>query len=339
MSETPPQHPLFDKAPGRSRGTSTDPAEWFGLATDEERRRLRYLRDRLERRKAGHHDRDTPPFRPFLLVRAQVGDFGERPINYPFWQSPDIWIATGDPAATPAIPSAPGGTVTVGTPHTLYAHVWNLGLAPVIGVTVEFLVFELVIVFGELEMPLPLFRAVTMVDLSSRSAPASCHQLVKCPIAWIPTIVNPTLNAGFESIMVRVSAVGDPLEPLHQWEPSADRKVAQRNIGVTSASDMQLVLERLERSRFASGLLRVVLLGREAADVATLGAPGLRPDLEVTTTVLAELSPDPGGFQRLASLIRDVAPREPGVARVVRIESYEGDQLVGGYSLILSGQY
>ena len=35
-----------------------------------------------------------------------------------------------------------------GKPHTLYAHVWNLGLAPLVGISVEFLVFNPSIAFG-----------------------------------------------------------------------------------------------------------------------------------------------------------------------------------------------
>ena len=73
-------------------------------------------------------------FYPYLLLRYKPGDNGNRPIgNDAFWESPDIWTAPGNPAISPALPSTHGGNLVVSQPSTVYAHVWNLGFAPLTG--------------------------------------------------------------------------------------------------------------------------------------------------------------------------------------------------------------
>lgn len=94
------------------------------------------------------------PFLPYLLIRQTVGDHGERPITsnsaITYKSMPDIWVFRGDPATAPPIPAGPGfetGGVPVvhmgpNSKYTIYAHVWNLGRAPIAGVKVEFFWFE-----------------------------------------------------------------------------------------------------------------------------------------------------------------------------------------------------
>src|SRR5947209_6316988 len=120
------------------------PPDWFkkqepsAKNPDYDRRRnhlLSQLPDLLEKIK----DRGRAnKFEPYLLIRSVLGDRGDRPINVPFWESPDIWTVPGDPATSPDIPASHGGSLVVGQPNTVYAHVWNLGLAPLAGVRLEF---------------------------------------------------------------------------------------------------------------------------------------------------------------------------------------------------------
>lgn len=78
-------------------------------------------------------------FLPFLFLRANAGDLGARPVVGPFWESPDILLlANVDPAVAPPIPPELGQTAQAGKPTTLYAHVWNFGIAQAPNVVVEF---------------------------------------------------------------------------------------------------------------------------------------------------------------------------------------------------------
>ena len=95
-------------------------------------------------------DFDTPPWNewpgdrgdlylPFLFMRANAGDLGARPVVGPFWESPDILLLAGvDPAVAPPVPPELGQTALAGKPNTLYAHVWNFGIAAAPNVVVEF---------------------------------------------------------------------------------------------------------------------------------------------------------------------------------------------------------
>ncbi|MEV4757178.1 hypothetical protein AB0J86_18975 [Micromonospora sp. NPDC049559] len=309
MVETPPSHPLFDSAPGRSGGVTTDPADRFGLpADDRERELLDTLRDRLGPRM----ERNRIAFRPELLIRTYVGDFGIRPYGGTFWHSPDIWVAPGDPASTPAVPANPGGSPVVGQPHTLYAHVWNLGLAPLIGATVEFLVFNPSIAFAG---QAPLFRATARVDLASRTSAAECHKLVKCPVAWVPALVN----GGHECLIVRASGVGDPLAPDH-LEPAVDRKVAQRNIMVLPwGADVAPLLGQLGGTLPRGARLTFWLVGAGAQPIVDLVAPGRR----ATRAEDVQIG-EPG---------RAPAPGR-GTATVVHVQGRRDDEIVGGYTLV-----
>lgn len=316
MPEKPPANPIFDEAPGRSHGTTLDKDDWFGLpADDRERRLLRDLRQRLKDRPVTHNG---VVFRPELLVRTYPGDHGVRPYGGVFWESPDIWLAAGDPATTPAVPPAPGGTVVAGAPNTLYAHVWNLGLAPIIGVSVEFLVFNPSLGFAG---QTPLFSEVVRVDLAGRSNPAECHKLVKCPTAWVPTFVN----EGHECVIVRVSGVGDPLGS-NPYEPAHNRHVGQRNVLVApfGEANMPELLKKLQET-LPEAQLEYWQAGQDAAAVVKLVAPKfqLHPQVEA---------------RRIGSPYRTLIPG-PGQATVARIHAVGPNAtLMGGYTVVWTGK-
>ena len=316
--ETPPSHPVFDGAPGRSTGTTVDPGDWYGLPrNDDELKLLTTLKRRLEALST-----DTRVvFLPQLLVRTYVGDLGARPYGGVFWESPDIWVAFGDPSMTPDLPPNPGGSPIVGEPNTLYAHVWNLGLAPLAGVSVEFLVFNPSITFAG--QP-PLFRAATRVDLAGRSTPSECHKLVKCPVPWVPTVVND----GHECVIVRVSGVGDTLARPHEFEPTYDRHVGQRNLNVAMFGISQQQLENRLRETLPRGAkLLFEVVGVEAQHVVDLVAPRLRINPEIRTQHIANLDSAPKPGPRQATVVRMIGLRE---------ETAGASETVGGYTLVLT---
>lgn len=400
MSEQPPRHPLFDPHVREQHDR------------EETRLDLDAVRERLQEYRRKTQEGPLPDFTPALLIRAVPGDRGVRPLSAPFWESPDIWTALGAPDSTPAVPASPGGAPVAGQPNTLYAHVWNLGLAPVLNAVVEFFVFDPSLSFAT---QTPLFHAQATVDLSGRSAPQACHRLVKCPVPWVPTIVN----GGHECILVRVSAMGDAPDPAHVWDAWADRRVAQRNIGVVAAgTGIGHILKGLQLSRREHDRIELLQIGAEAKHVLELTLPDTRLDPRVRTQVLAELGPrgdltvpptrladapsaagrGPRRFtispevaprvdvaavlppsvershaprltvplrtrrtgripliSRGASLedllshtrrLKDVPDREfptlpapaAGEAQVLRIAAYEGDQVVGGYTVVVAGK-
>ncbi|MFD7613067.1 hypothetical protein [Streptomyces sp. NPDC059828] len=316
MSDTPPSHPVFDGAPGLSDGGTTDARDWYGLPRDEvEGEQLQTLQKRLKRRMAAN---DTV-FLPHLLIRSRAGDRGVRPFTGVFWESPDILLSRGEPDENPDIPTTLVRNPLVGRPHTLYAHVWNLGLAPMTGVTVEFLVFDPSIAF---DRQTALFRAVARTDLAGRTTPGEAHRLVKCPVAWTPS----TRNNGHECVIVRVSGVGDTLQPDHRFEPAYDRHVGQRNIQACLFGDNQRALvERLRASLPRGAQLRFRVAGKEAQTTLDLLAPGLTVDPRVEG--------------RIVQNIEDAPKPVPGHATVVCVEGVTANGVVvGGYTLLMTAQ-
>jgi|GEM_PF-4853701 len=188
------------------------------------------------------------PFQPYLLIRSLPGDHGARPIPLPhldfefFTQVPDIWFAQGDPSVTPAIPPPPQPSIDrielpahSGTmiPYTIYAHVWNLGRAPIGAAKVEFFAWVATPNVDHIVIPpLPPNEAqligIARVDLPPRTSP-NCHQLVKCPNALV--VPPQDHQAGFATrlaVVAQISGLGDPV--TSQFGFFDDRHVARRDI-------------------------------------------------------------------------------------------------------------
>jgi hypothetical protein len=391
------------------------PPPWFGAqgldtnSAEFKQRKAALLKELpalMDRRKGGRANR----FLPYLLVRSVLGDRGDRPINVPFWESPDIWTAPGDPAAAPAIPPNHGGVVTAGQPATIYAHVWNLGFAPLAGIRVEFYWFDPSVgIDGSHAHLIGMARC----ELASRGMTGS-HLLVKCPTAWTPTLVN----GGHECLVVRIEGVGDPIGG-NPWAPWQNRHVAQRNISVVTAmQNLAGLVAGLNASRGIHTRLQVVQVGTREAELALkIAAPHFRPapldahvlgEIDVagrltraapekpppavlapvhqlaaggppaTPTLLPEgeakvidatrtfgnLRVAPQDAARLGDRIKTaeartvpghhladllgrigtlnqghatVPPLARGEAQVLRVASYRGDQLVGGYTIVVAG--
>ena len=130
---------------------------------------------------------------PYLLIRANAGDRGDRPLTVPFWESPDIAVMPMNASTAPDAPPAPGNIAQAGAQNTLWAHVWNLGWAPVYNARVEFYWFNPSLGFNAASANL---IGVTYVDLGSRTS-GRAHRYVKCPESWTPTY----LNGGHECLM------------------------------------------------------------------------------------------------------------------------------------------
>lgn len=171
---------------------------------------------------------------PYLLIRADAGDRGGRALTTCFWESPDIFVSPDMDATTaPPTPTTLGDVAKVGVPNTLWAHVWNLGRAPVYNARVEFYWFNPSLGFNQAAAHL---IGVTYVDLGDRTS-GNAHRIVKCPVSWIPEFVN----GGHECLVVRAfEPLTDPLTS-HQWDASNDRHVGQRNISVVNASSPAVI--------------------------------------------------------------------------------------------------
>jgi len=183
---------------------------------------------------------------PFLVIRAAAGDTGARPFNGAFWESPDIFVMPDQSAdSAPLAPPHSAGAAKANVPNTLYAHVWNLGKAPVYRARVEFYWFNpslgiarsdanfigaAWVDLGDRFTLFPDWRAVTSPTGSWLSR--GCHAVVRCPVTWVPSYVN----NGHECLVVRAFEPMMDAVPPDQFSASADRHIGQRNIAVVQAA-------------------------------------------------------------------------------------------------------
>jgi hypothetical protein len=324
----------------------------------------------------GPCDFSTPPwdqwpgqrgdlYLPFLFMRANAGDLGARPVVGAFWESPDILLlADVEPAVAPPVPPELGQTALAGRPNTLYAHVWNFGIAPASTVVVEFYWCDPTLGIGPSGAHL---IGNTSVALGARGS-ARSHAVVTCPTPWVPTFVN----GGHECLVVRVwdetsDGLGSP-----PWDAALNRHIAQRNIHVVAAGDTM----RTDRNAGAPLLLPTPLapltlkvgpLYGEPAQVAVArAAPHEMPWLQLRTGTRGQFpaaaaatgaislspptpvggGPSTGGAatehqvtaddQQIAFTTGD-APPAPGEAHVYRITASQNSEVFGGYTVVLLG--
>jgi hypothetical protein len=178
----------------------------------------------------GEQPRRKDQYLPYLLLRAHLGDRGDRPLpsSIPLWESPDVFVVPSVRAQdAPGLPPTLGGVAAAGVPNTVYAHVWNLGKAPAFDVHVEFYWFNPA--FGiEAAGADPI--GFTCVTLGSRRSSRS-HSVVKCPMDWVPAFDN----GDHACLVVRAyTIISDRLGP-NEWDARLNRHVAQRKIAVTHA--------------------------------------------------------------------------------------------------------
>jgi hypothetical protein len=379
----PPRSPLFANAPGASPPVLGD---FPGDARD--RARVDHLLALIANGtltapgvSGGQPPGRADQFLPYLLVRAFPGDHGDRPSAQPCWESCDIWTAPGDPSTSPAIPTTIGGLVTAGQPHTVYAHVWNLGHAPIAAVRVEFYWANPALGVDAANVHL---IGITRVDLAPNIS-AQCHQLVKCPKPWVPVVEN----GGHECLVVRVEGFGDSIGSI-PWDASANRHLAQRNITVVQQQQqVGPLLRSLNVQRSAHARIELTQVGAEALHAVQIAAPHLRLDPAIKTMRLAHLegntvtvhsldnpaprilphallghapapAPPAGHVTPTARTIPNAnvttlighsasfdaavtakivraAPPPSGTAHVLRVAQYDGNRLLGGYTIVIAG--
>jgi hypothetical protein len=381
MTQTPPS--WFDKQPG-ALDEDTFPQRKADL--------LKQLSPLLARQK----DRGRASnFYPYLLLRSVLGDRGDRPFNGVFWESPDIWTAPGDPATSPAIPPTHGGVLVESQPSTVYAHVWNLGFAPLAGVRLEYYWFNPSVGIDGSHANL---IGMTYCELAGRGMTGS-HKLVKSPTAWVPV----KENSGHECLVVRVSGIGDPIGG-NEWTPTRNRHVAQRNVSVVDPPGVDVLVSSLSLGRLHNTTLQLIQLGPREGELARhLMVPNLRLE-NVETVVLGEIdltgkvtmprltevpagilapvhplarggpapppelrapgatpvvdlreifpsltvSPPSSGVAHISELLALVPTLQPGAikfpppaageALALRLASYNGEELVGGYTMLVRGK-
>jgi hypothetical protein len=255
-------------------------------------------------------------FLPYLLVRAAAGDRGARQITGVFWESPDIFVVPNQNATTaPLMPPTLGGVAHANAPNTLYAHVWNLGKAPVYRVRVEFYWFNPSL---GISRPNANLIGATWVDLANRFTlypqwaqvnksygqwlGRGCHALVRCPETWFPIFQN----GGHECLVVRAfDPIMDTVSP-NEFSAANNRHVGQRNIAVVQAASpasIDLGLDLGYPDAPAEAEVDVSVDPPSSMEWLQLysGArnPGLVPP---TGPVLAGFSPPTAGGSRLPNL-------------------------------------
>ncbi|MCW2804383.1 MAG: hypothetical protein JWN06_2600 [Propionibacteriaceae bacterium] len=303
---------------------------------------------------------------PYLLMRANAGDLGARPVVGPFWESPDILLLAGvDPAQAPDQPPDLGQTASAGKANTLYAHVWNFGRSSAPNVVVEFSWCDPSLGIGPSGVHL---IGVTVISLGDRSSGRS-HRIVKCPAAWVPTFVN----GGHECLLVRVWDESSDGLGAPPWDAALNRHVAQRNIHVVAAGEqphahlllhggIPAVTTPVPPISFAVG----PLYGEAAAVSVERAAPHSMPWLQLRTGVRGQFpnqamptgdvqlsaptglggGPSTGNAATSHSVVGDdqqvtfstgdtIPP--PGQAHVYRVTATQQGQVFGGYTVVLLG--
>jgi hypothetical protein len=280
---------------------------------------------------------------PYLLIRAFPGDTGSRPVAGVFWESPDVYILPGvSPAAAPDVPGQLGQVGQAGQDNTVYAHVWNLGRAPARDVVVEFYWCNPALGFNPAGANL---IGTAYTSLGARGS-GFCHQVVKCPVAWVPTYVN----GGHECLLIRAwDVAADPMS-TPEWDAAQNRHLGQRNIHVVPAGQAmpaqitltvgqlfgqpaQITVGRAQPTTMPWLQLHSMTRGAFPANavptgLVAIGAPGGMLD----QTGLAVT----GDGQQIALGSSD-GPPAPGSAHVYRVTASQNGQVFGGYSVVVLG--
>ena len=298
---------------------------------------------------------------PYLFMRANPADLGARPVvGAPFWESPDIFILAGvTPSLAPPRPSELGQVALAGKPNTIYAHVWNFGLAAASEVVVEFYWVDPSLGISPGSVHLIAQKCMTLGAKGS----GKNHAVVKCPEPWTPTFVN----GGHECLLVRIWDNPSDLPGEPKFDASINRHVAQRNIHVVGPGPKPLGADVAPPTPGQPLVLKVGPLYGAPAKVAVervsphavpwlqlhTGKRGVFPSMAAPTGV-PTLSPPTtagGGFptagnaaqqdvhgddQHVAFSTSDDVPA-PGEAHVYRVSATQDGAIFGGYTVIILG--
>jgi len=161
-----------------------------------------------------HHGRGEPHYTPWLVVRYNAFDEGDRPLTggTVFWESPDVWCVGSQGFNQPV----------VGEPTKVYARVNNFGLQEATGILVD---------FWWADPSLAITHATAhkigtgfIPSLPAASGPFPSSTTVQCPNDWTPVVVN----NGHECLLAEafIPLFDDLTAPM---DPTSDRHVGQKN--------------------------------------------------------------------------------------------------------------
>lgn len=265
-----------------------------------------------------------------MAVELEIRD-GE-----PWWLSPDIWTVPGsDPEGAPGVPVA-------GQSCYLWARVTNNGISSVNNAEVRFYWANPATGFDR--------NSATRVGTANVNLLSGEAADVLCLTPWIPEYVN----NGHECVLAEAyHSTLDPLPPTPTFDVPTDRHVAQRNLGVVQAVKgffafpltfhnrlrlatdcrIKIYLGRIEELEPLQQRLELKLPKTKGKLVESALVEQQCPAEEVlqkTRKELPELS-IPGKDSRF----RTLAGRIEGGAVLVHVAQFRGEQLVGGYSLLV----
>ncbi|HVT95490.1 MAG TPA: hypothetical protein VHD76_21750 [Bryobacteraceae bacterium] len=192
---------------------------------------------------AGQGDGKDPHYTPWLVIRAQAGDDGTRPLapGTTFWESPDIWTqgshGTNQPVA--------------GEATQVFARITNLGMQDATGVTVKYWWANPSIAITEV--------SAHLIAQDSVAIPAGNSLVFQSPADWVPVVEN----GGHECLLVEAFIpVFDPLvNPMAPWN---DRHVGQKNEDLVILQQGQMFRIQLEAHNFTRTVQRVTIETRRA---------------------------------------------------------------------------
>jgi hypothetical protein len=311
-------------------------------------------------------------FLPYLFHRAHAGDTGARPVIGPFWESPDIHVAPGiAPADAPPVPPELGSVAVAGAPNTVYAHVWNFGQSAAPQTVVEFYWCDPAFGIGPQSANL---IGQKVVSLGARGS-GQAHKLVKCPEAWTPRYItsaheclvvrawdytsdtlgtapwDASLNRHVAQRNIHLIDTAHPtlLPDLMQLGARAELATPAQpavpvllllKVGPTFGAPATLNVERVTPTAMPWLQLRTGR-GKFPTQAFPDGTVALsRPGLiggGVPTGGAASQQHVTGDDAQVAFTTTDTPPAA-GEAHVYRISASQGDQLLGGYTIVLLGR-
>jgi hypothetical protein len=153
-------------------------------------------------------ERGKTHYTPWVTIRADYGDFGDRPLapGSVFWESPDVWVQS----------SAGINQPVVGENNQVFARVSNYGQQNASGVMVKFWWANPSMAITE--------SSAHLIGTAFVDIPSGWTVTVLCPVPWVPVLEN----GGHECLIAEAFIpTFDPLTAA--MDPMDDRHVGQKN--------------------------------------------------------------------------------------------------------------
>ena len=160
-----------------------------------------------------------------VFIRDDASDRGVRPLGQPTWNSPDIWLRRSPDGGNDC--QAP----LAGQANGLYVRVSNDGPAYAYGVQLELFAAALTPCVQTNDWQ--KIGEATVTRAPSLDA-ASASEAVCAPVAWTPAATDQTIALQGVALQARLSGADEPA-----WNPVADKKIGQRNLGFLSLAPGQ----------------------------------------------------------------------------------------------------